>query len=80
MTALSKFLMLLALFILASYANVFTSLSLIAGNQVQVNYLIKLQQPMSDPMNEPSCKLIHKPIKRMDLDAELPTNLSQKKS
>jgi hypothetical protein len=73
MTALSKFLVLLALFLLASHANLFTSLS-------SVNYLIRLQQPMSDATNEPSCKPICKPTKQMDLDAELPTNLSQKKS
>jgi hypothetical protein len=40
MTALSKFLVLLALFLLASHANAFPSLSLVAGNQVQVNHLI----------------------------------------
>jgi hypothetical protein len=73
-------LVLLALFLSASHANAFTSLSLVAGNQVQVNYLIQLQQPMSDPMNEPGCEPICKPTKRMDLNAELPTNLSQKKS
>ncbi len=80
MTALSKFLVLLALFLLASHANVFTSLSLVAENQVWVNYLIRLQQPMSNPTNEPSCEPIPEPTKWMDLDAELPTNLSQKKS
>jgi hypothetical protein len=80
MTAHSKFLVLLALFLSASHANAFTSLSSVAGNQVPVNYLIQLQQPMRDPMNEPSHKPIRKPTKRMDLDAELPTNLSQKKS
>jgi hypothetical protein len=79
MTALSKFMVLLALFLSATHANAFTSLSLVAGNQVRVNYLIQLQQPMSDPMNEPSRKPNRKPTKRMDLDAELPTNLSQKK-
>jgi hypothetical protein len=80
MTALSKFLVLLALFLSASRKNAFTSLSSLAGNQVWVNYLIQLQQPMSDPTNEPSCEPIQEPTKRMDLDAELPTNLSQKKS
>jgi hypothetical protein len=35
---------------------------------------------MSDPTNEPSCKPICEPTKQMDLDVELPTNLSQKKS
>ncbi len=76
MTALSRFLVLLALFLSGSHANVFTSLSSVARNQVLVNYLIQLQQPMSDPTNEP----IRKPTKRMDLNAELSTNLSQKKS
>jgi hypothetical protein len=78
MTALSKFLVLLTPFLLVSHANVFTSLSLVAGNQVI--YLIQLQQSMSDQTNEPSCKPIRGPTKQMDLDAELPTNLSQKKS
>jgi hypothetical protein len=63
---------------LASHANAFTSLSLVAGNQVRVNHLIRLQQPMSYPINGPSCKPIHKPIKQMDLDAELPNILSSK--
>jgi hypothetical protein len=80
MTALSKFLVLLAIFLSASHANAFTSLSLVAGNQVWVNYLIQLQQPMSNLTNEPSREPICKPTKLMDLDAELPTNLSQKKS
>ncbi len=80
MTTLSKFLVLLALFLLASHANVFTSLSLIAGNQVGVNYLIWDQQPMSIPTNEPSREPMGKPTKHIDLDAELLTNLSQKKS
>jgi hypothetical protein len=80
MTALPKFLVLLANFLSASHANAFTSLSLVAGNQVWVNYLIQLQQPMSDPTNEPSREPLREPTKRMDLDAELPTNLSQKKS
>jgi hypothetical protein len=54
MTALSKFLVLLVIFLSASHANAFTSLSSVAGNQVPVNYLIQLQQPMRDPTNEPS--------------------------
>jgi hypothetical protein len=40
MTALSKFLVLLALFLLASHANAFISVSLVAGNQDWVNHLI----------------------------------------
>jgi hypothetical protein len=39
MPALSKFLVLLALALLASHANTFTSLSLVAENQVWVNHL-----------------------------------------
>jgi hypothetical protein len=35
---------------------------------------------MSNPTNKPSCKPIHKPAKRMDLDAKLPNNLSSKKT
>jgi hypothetical protein len=61
MTALSKFLVLLALFLFASHANAFTSLSLVAGDQVWVIHLIQLQQPMNDPTNEPSREPIHKP-------------------
>ncbi len=80
MTDLSRFLVLLALYLLASHANVFTSLSLVAGNQVQGKFLIWLQQPMSNPTNEPSCKPMRKQTKQVDLDAELPTTLSQKKS
>jgi hypothetical protein len=52
MMALS-ILVLLALFLLASHAN---ALSLVAGNQVWVIHLIQLQQPMSNPTNEPSCE------------------------
>jgi hypothetical protein len=74
------FLVLLAIFLSASHANAFTSLSLVAGNQVQDIHLIQLEQPMSNPKNKPTFKPICKPNKQMDLDAELPTNLSQKKS
>jgi hypothetical protein len=80
MTALSKILVLFALFLWARHANAFTSLSSVAGNQVWVNHLIQLQQPMSNPMNEPSCEPTIKPTKQMDLDAELPNNLSPKKT
>jgi hypothetical protein len=76
MAALSKFLVLLALFLLASNANAFASLSPVAGSHIQEIHVFQLQQPMSYPSNEPSCKPIHKPIKQMDLDAELPIILS----
>jgi hypothetical protein len=44
MTALSKFLVLLAIFLLAGYAHAFLRLSQVAGNQVQVNYLIQFEE------------------------------------
>jgi hypothetical protein len=40
MAAFTKLLVLLALFLLASYASAFTSLSLVARNQVCINHLI----------------------------------------
>jgi len=61
MPALLKFLVLLAIFLSASNANAFTSLSPVAGNQVRVNHLIRFQQSMSDPTNEPSREPISEP-------------------
>ena len=58
---MAKFLVLLAIFLLTSYAHAFTSLSPVAGNQVRVNHLIRFQQSMSDPMNEPSSEPICEP-------------------
>ncbi len=77
MPALSKFLVLFALVFSISHSNAFTSLSLVAGNQVWVNHLTRLQQLMSDTTNEPSREPVFKPTKRMDLDAVLLNNLSQ---
>ena len=79
MPALLKFLVPLAIFLSASNANAFTSLSSAAGNQVWVNHLTRLQQPMSDPMNEPSHEPIREPTKRLGQDALLPGNLSSKR-
>jgi hypothetical protein len=79
MPALSKFFVLLALFLSASHSNAFTSLSSVAGNQVRVNHLTRLQQPMIDPMNEPSREPIREPTKRLGQDALLPGNLSLKR-
>ena len=76
MPALLKFLVLLALVLLASHANEFTSFSSVAGYQVRINHLTQLQQPISHPTNEPSREPICKLTKRMDLDAVLPNNLS----
>jgi hypothetical protein len=77
MMACSKFLVLLALFLSTSRAH---ALSLVAGNQVRVNHLIQLNQPMSNPIHKPSCNPFCKPTKKTDLDAKLPNNLSSKKT
>jgi hypothetical protein len=79
MPALLKFLVRLAIFLSASHTNAFTSLSSVAGNQAQVNHLIRLQQPMRDPTNEPSHVPIREPTKRLGQDALLPGNLSSKR-
>ncbi len=52
--ALLKFLVLLAIFLLASNANAFTSLSPVAGNQVQENQWFQFVEPMRKPTNEPT--------------------------
>jgi hypothetical protein len=49
MTALSKFLVLLAIFLLEGCANAFLSLSQVAGNQVQVNPLIREESINQNP-------------------------------
>ncbi len=54
MPALLKFLVLLAIFISASNANAFTSLSPVAGNQVQENQWFQFLEPMSKPTNKPT--------------------------
>ena len=61
MPALLKFLVLLAIFLSASNANAFTSLSLVSRNQVWVNHLIRFEESMSTPTNEPSRNPIRKP-------------------
>jgi hypothetical protein len=63
MPALLKFLVPLAIFLWASNANAFTNLSLVNGSQVQVNHLIRFEESMSKPTNEPGCKPMHKPTK-----------------
>jgi hypothetical protein len=50
--------LLLPIFILASNANAFTSLSPVAGSQVPKNHLIRFEESMSKPKNEPSSKPI----------------------
>ena len=65
MPALLKYFVLLTLFLLESHANVLTSVSLVAGDQVWVIHLIQLQQPMSNPTNEPSCKSMSIPTNEL---------------
>jgi hypothetical protein len=78
MAAFAKFLVPIAIFLSARNANAFTSLSPVAGKQVQGKHWFQFEKLMNDPMNEPSCEPTFKPTKRMDLDAELPSNLSSK--
>jgi hypothetical protein len=54
MPALLKFLVLIAIFLLASHANAFTSLSPVAGNQVQVKQWFQLVKPMRTRTNKPT--------------------------
>ncbi len=92
MTALSKFLGLLALFLLASHANAFTSLSSVAGTQVWINHVIRSDEPMRRPTKiptwEPTCKPTNDQIndqttnqttQRLEQDVLLPDNLSSKR-
>ncbi len=72
MAAFTKLLVLIAIFLLASHANAFTSMSPVAGNQVQEKHWFQFEEPINNPTNEPN----REPTKRMDLDAELPSNLS----
>jgi hypothetical protein len=80
MTALSKLLVLIAIFLLASHANAFTSMSPVAGNKYQEKHWFQFEEQMNDPTDEPSFKPNREPTKRMDLDAELLSNLSSKRA
>jgi hypothetical protein len=54
MVAFAKLLMLIAIFLSASNANAFTSLSPVAGNKVQENHWFQFVESMSKLTNEPS--------------------------
>ncbi len=85
MMALSKFLVLLAIFLLASYANAFLSMNQVAGDQVQVNHFIQFEET-----NKPNHDSLHDLIinlngqtsnqtkQQLEQDALLPGNLSSK--
>jgi hypothetical protein len=88
MTVLSKFLVLFAIFLLASYANAFVSLGSAAGTQIWINHVIQLEEPMSKPMKIPArkstCKsttdqMNDQTTKRLRLVALLPDNQSSKR-
>ncbi len=73
MAALSKFVLLLAIFLSAGYANAFLSLNQVAVNQVRLNYLIRFKRankPKSINLNG------HTANQRLEWDAELPNILS----
>jgi hypothetical protein len=61
MTALSKFLVLLEIFLLANLGDAFINLSSAAGNLVRVNHLIQFAESISKLKNEPSRKPTCKP-------------------
>jgi hypothetical protein len=63
MTALSKLLVLIAIFLSASHANAFTSMSPVAGDQVQEKHWFQFEKPMNNPTHEPSYKPTCEPTK-----------------
>ena len=81
MTALSKFLVLLAIFLSASLGDAFV-------NHARLNHLIRFDASMSNPTNEPSCFPYREPtndwindqttIQRLEWNAELSNVLSSK--
>jgi hypothetical protein len=60
MTAFTKLLGLIAILLLASHANAFTSMSPVAGNQVQEKHWFQFEEPMNNPTKiptrEPTCE------------------------
>ena len=79
MTALSKFLVLLAIFLSASLGDAFL-------NHAQLDHLIRFVEPMSKPTNEPTVEPTNDRMvndqttnQRLEWDAELPNILSPKR-
>ncbi len=78
----AQLLVLIAIFLLASYANVFLNLNQVAGNQIQLNHLIQFKET-----NKQNSKVKFDPIinlnvqtanQRLEWDAELLNVLSTK--
>jgi hypothetical protein len=83
MAVFAKLLVLIAIFLSASNANAFTSLSSVAGIQVRISHVILLEEPMSKPTSEPMCKpttdqMNDQTTKRLKLVILLPVNQSSK--
>jgi hypothetical protein len=79
MAAFAKLLVLIAIFLSASNANAFTSLSPVDGNQVQENHWFRFVEPMSKPTNEPTGEPTKKSRvanRETKQDAELPSKLT----
>ncbi len=78
MVAFAKLLVLIAIFLLASNANVFTSLSPVAGNQKQEIHWFHPVEPMSKPMNKPTGEPTKTRVAYSEpkQDAELPTKIT----
>ena len=68
-TALSKFLVLLAIFLLASYANAFLSMNQVAGDQVQVNHFIWFKET-----NKPNHESFHDSIINLKVKHQIKQN------
>jgi hypothetical protein len=84
MAVFAKLLVLIAIFLSASNANAFTSLSSVAGTQVWINHVIRLEEPMSKPTSEPTRKpttdqMNDQTTKRLKLVVLLPVNQSSKR-
>jgi hypothetical protein len=80
MTAFSKFLVLLTIFLPASNANAFTSLSPVAGIQVQINHLIRFEPSHKLPNDSTNNERTNQTKQGLEQDALLPGNLSSKKT
>jgi hypothetical protein len=74
----AKLLVLIAIFLSASNANAFTSLSPVAGNQVQKNLWFQFVDSMSKPTNEPTGEPTGTQVAYSEpkQDAELPSKIT----
>jgi hypothetical protein len=78
MTALSKFLVLLAIFLLTNSGDAFMNLSSAAGNLARVNHLVQFVEPMGKPTNEPTIEPTKTRVAYSEpkQDAELPNKIT----